>query len=454
MKILLVQSCMGKDTPLVYPVGLAYIASGLDGHETRLLDLNLCDEPYEELEKTLKEFQPEVVGLSLRNIDNHNRIYPTYHYLEFRKTVAAIRKMAPHVRIMAGGSGFSMYARKIMERNPAIDFGIYLEGEESLPELLARADRPESVVGIYYRKNDIVVFSGERSKPDFAIARAPRRDLVDMARYPEGMRSIGIQSKRGCPLDCSYCNYPFLNGSKIRVRLPAGVVDEIESMKNEHGVDEFIFVDSVFNVPCEHAEQICEEIIGRNLAVRWAAYFDIRYADEALLLKAAEAGCEHFIFSPDAVSAGALKALRKGISKEDIEKTARIFERNPKLRSAYMSFGFFLNPPGETLGGLLDTLLFCLKLRWTLRPRCNAFVHWIRIEPYTELHRKAVDSGVIREDTDLLPDGAKGLDRLFYSRPPLNRLDPLLKTLHRSRWRPRPERRDLSVYSPTKRPPG
>lgn len=435
MKILLVQSYMGKDAPLVYPLGLAYIAAGLDSHEIRLLDLNLCDKPYEELRKTLKEFQPEVVGLSLRNIDNHNRIQLTYHYLEFRKTVTAIRTITPHVRIIAGGSGFSMYARKIMERNPAIDYGVHLEGEDSLPELLAHLDWPESVEGIFYRKDAAVIFKGERSKPDFAAARPPRRDLVDVARYPGGTRSIGIQSKRGCPLECSYCNYPFLNGSKTRARSPADVVDEIESMKNEHGADEFIFVDSVFNVPREHAERICDEIMGRNLTVRWAAYFDIRYSDEALLLRTAEAGCNHFLFSPDAVSDGALKALRKGIAREDIEKIAQIFERNPKLRASYVSFGFFLNPPGETFAGLFDTLLFCLRLRWRLRPKCNAFMHWSRIEPYTELHRIAVERGVIRQDTDLLPDGAEGLDHLFYSQPPLRLLDPLLKMLHRSWWR-------------------
>ena len=55
----------------------------------------------------------------------------------------------------------------------------------------------------------------------------------------------------------------FLNGKEYRLRAPKRVVDDIELLLKENGIDTFTFVDSVFNIPLTHAEDICNEIIKR-----------------------------------------------------------------------------------------------------------------------------------------------------------------------------------------------
>ena len=71
MRVLLIQAFTALDMDLVYPIGLAYLAAHLDGHEVDIFDLNLYrDEPFEGLERKLNAFQPEVVGISLRNMFN------------------------------------------------------------------------------------------------------------------------------------------------------------------------------------------------------------------------------------------------------------------------------------------------------------------------------------------------------------------------------------------------
>ena len=85
----------------------------------------------------------------------------------------------------------------------------------------------------------------------------PDRSMNHVKDYRDIPEAIGIETKRGCALKCVYCIYGFLNGRKYRFRSPEKIVDEIEALRKVHGIDSFTFVDSVFNVPQKHAEEIC-----------------------------------------------------------------------------------------------------------------------------------------------------------------------------------------------------
>jgi radical SAM superfamily enzyme YgiQ (UPF0313 family) len=432
MKILLIQSYVGKGVPLVYPLGLSCLASCLPTHEIRILDLNLFKDPYERLQKDLTRFKLDVIGISLRNIDNQDRIDPCYFYEEFEATIRRIKQIVPNISLVTGGPGFSIFAHEIMERNPELDFGVYLEGEESLPELLDNMRNPQDIRGIFYRKNGKVVFTGPRRFPDVKDLPMPRRDLADMSRYSAEKFAVGLETKRGCFLKCSYCNYPFLSGNKVRLRPPADVVDEIQVLKEKYGIDSFMFTDSVFNVPIKRAREICQEIIRRELEVRWSAYFDIRFAEEEFLVLAKHAGCTDFLFSPDAISLGALKELNKGISKADIDRTIALYKHNKDLKRSRVVFFMFLNPPGETFLGFLQNLLFYMRVKFLLRGRGRSGRNWIRIEPNTGVYEMAIKNAMLKPETELLPYDVAGLKDLFYSQPPLNHLDFLILALLRT----------------------
>jgi putative variant cofactor biosynthesis B12-binding/radical SAM domain protein 1 len=440
MKILLVQSYLRGSFHPVFPLGLSYLAASLSAHEVQVLDLNLHEETDRALENALKDFNPDIVGISLRNVDNVIRMNMISFYEDYTATVRHIKKIAPTVILIAGGPGFSMFAADIMKRNPELDFGVFQEGEESLPELLYNLDCPQDVKGIFYRDNEEIVFSGPRVLPDIKSLSPPQRDIFDMSKYTDIPKnctdsfyifSVGVQSKRGCILNCTYCNYPFLSGRKLRLRSTINVVDEIQELKEKYYIDNFSFVDTVFNVPLEHAEQICKEIIRRALRVRWSAYFDIRFINEEFLVLARQAGCEIFEFSPDGVSTEALKGLNKGITKSDINRTISIFRKNNKLKNSKVVFYFFVNPPGETFYGLLQTLFYVIKANLLLRGRGEASVGWIRVLPDTGIYKTAIEKGILNSDTSLLHNDYTELKYLFYSDPPLNRLDFIVRKLVR-----------------------
>ncbi len=425
MKILLIQSYLGQGIPPTFPLGLAYLAACLPDHELRVLDLNIYQYPYEELQNVIVEFSPDIIGVSLRNIDDQSRLFIRYFYKEYQIVIKRIKQLAPDTPLITGGAGFSMFAHKIMERNPEIDFGILQEGEESLPELLENLDNPENVKGIFYRNKAAVFFTGNRKLPDIDRLPFPRRELIDISKYPVTSLpyALGLQTKRGCSLNCTYCNYPFLSGNKVRFRSPANVVDEIQELQKKHGINNFIFTDSVFNIPIEHASVICEEIIRRGLDVRWGAYLDLRFADEEFLFLAKRAGCNDFIFSPDAVSEAALRGLNKGITREDIDRVYNLFKKNEKFKQVHVFFSFFLSGVEETFWGLLQTLFYYIKIKVFLANNGGASVSWIRIEPDTDIYRMAIENKLLKADTDLLPETAAGFSEIFYSQPPLHIMD-------------------------------
>lgn len=429
MKVLFIQSYLGHNKYFpVYPLGLAYIstASYQKGHEVQIFDPNTTANPYDDLAKCILSFSPQIIGISLRNIDNQYRIAPFYYYKHFQNLLEKVNRMTPHAKIIVGGAGFSMFAEKIMERNPSVDFGIYLEGEESFPELLDNLNKPESVHGIYIRKEGRVLFTGFRPLPDFRKLPIPRRDFVNITPYLNHGESLGIQTRRGCPLKCTYCNYPQLNGNMLRIREVKDICDEIEYLVRQYHIKQFMFADGVFNVPLEHSTAICEEIIQRGLEVKWSAWMELKHIPKNFLLLAIKAGCTSITFSPDAVSQSALNGLQKELNEKDIKDSLKLFIGDKDLTMLNVTYSIFVNPPGETFTGILKTIIFYLKAKLCLRGRGGPFLNWIRLEPETKAFQYALKKGIVTKNIDLLPNNESDLKNMFYTNPSLKYFDFLI----------------------------
>jgi anaerobic magnesium-protoporphyrin IX monomethyl ester cyclase len=329
--------------------------------------------------------------------------------------IRLIKEIHPEAVVTLGGAGFSMFAREIMERIPEIGVGVYLEGDESFPELLNNFANPESIKGIFLRKGGQIAFTGDRPFPDVEKLRFPRLDLFDLKKYHHPpYTGIAIQTKRGCSFACAYCSYPFLNGTEIRKKTPKQVVDEIECLVTRFGIKLFMFADSIFNFPKGHAEDICREMIRRRIKAEWSAYFDIKGFSEELLALAAKAGCINFAFSPDAASDDSLKALGKGISERDILGIIRMLHRKCKVR---VEFNLFCTPPRQDVFGFFKTLLFFLRVNLLFMGKGVVNLGWIRIEPGTKIYEIAVKEGALSKEARLLPLEEKELKGLFYSSP-------------------------------------
>jgi len=398
MKVLLVQSYLGRKEKLVYPLGLVHIAAPLRDQEVKLLDPNVASEPYEALRSELRAYRPDVVAVSLRNVDTTHSYDPFFYYDSFVRQVKLIKSEAPGSALVVGGPGFSIFAETIMKRVPEIDFGVFLEGDESFAELLANIGRPHEVKGIYYRDSDAIKFTGVGRLPDLSLLPHPRWDLADLRRYRGQGFQIGLQTKRGCPFKCLYCVYPFLSISPtIRLRPPEMVGEEIEQVL-ALGAEEIHFCDEVFNYPIEHAEAVCREIIRRRLRFRWRAFFNEKHTSEQLVKLAQEAGCAVFEYSPDGYSDRTLQSLRKALRTEDLDRVYSIFEN---VRSGRLKASFILNAPGDSTTNVLRLLWFVARMSLRLRYPFFSTLSVMRIYPHTGIHEIALEEGLVEESDDL-----------------------------------------------------
>ena len=136
MRVLLINSNLKDDILAAAPIGLCYVASATEaaGHQTRLLDLCFQPQINELLQKEIEKFSPEVIGISLRNIDNVNMLYPVSYLPEVEKLIRAIRELS-NAPLVLGGSGVSVMPEKVFSYLP-VDYLIVSDGEESFVSLL------------------------------------------------------------------------------------------------------------------------------------------------------------------------------------------------------------------------------------------------------------------------------------------------------------------------------
>jgi radical SAM superfamily enzyme YgiQ (UPF0313 family) len=397
MRVLLISVNRERDPYPVAPLGLGYVAAALRaaGHEPRLLDLCFAEDVRAETTAAVADFRPDVVGLSLRNLDNVCMVAPRSYLDDLAEPFRIVRELGVR-HILLGGSGFSLVPAGALDYCGA-DVGCVGEGEQAVPEICNRwaaGESLEGVPGLVLRTDGGIRRFAPRAAPWQALQRRPARDLMDVPRYLTQGGMANLQAKRGCCFDCIYCTYPLLEGRRMRLREPADIVDEVEELIRDYGADYIYFVDDVFNAPPEHATAICDGIIERGLQFHWTGFVNPRFVTEPLLVKMRKAGCSGVEFGLDVASDTMLRRLAKGFT------VAQIVEAAEACRRAYVPFAQYLllGGPGEDEQTVRETL------EVTDRTRANAVIcaAGMRIYPGTELHRVACEEGVVRASDSLL----------------------------------------------------
>ncbi|RJP78424.1 MAG: radical SAM protein [Candidatus Zixiibacteriota bacterium] len=423
MRLLLLQSYLGRREPPVAPLGLASLAAHLSDHTLRLFDPNVARRPLEDTRSVIQDFQPDLIGLSLRNIDTTKYSDPFFYFEHFQRFVQELRKLAPRAVLVVGGSGFSLFPRLVLERVPELAAGFFLEADVSFPEFLCRGGGPAAIPGLWYRDRGTVTFSGPGERLDFDRIPPPAWELVDLAPYARyaDRAAVGVETKRGCALACAYCTYPQLSGSGLRLKDPARVAAEVETLAQRYGVQRVFFCDPVFNHPAGHAQAVCRALLDRGVKVRWGAYQQDRYLTAEYIALARQSGCDEFYLSPDAATASALKTLGKATTVESLHRSLGLLAQDGQAR---VSYNFFAAVPGSGWKDFLAAARFLLRARRRLGRRLIRYkFSYIRPEPGTPLARLRFGEAV--SDEALLPRSAAGLKDLFCRRS----RSPLLNTV-------------------------
>ena len=128
------------------PIGLAYIAGHLDHerHQVKVVDLMFADDYLAEIEQTVREFQPHVVGISLRNLSNHSYLNTQWALPITKDVIDRIREHS-NAAIIVGGPAFSLLPKQCFEfLNP--DLGVAGDAGETFAEVCNRIEIGERPV--------------------------------------------------------------------------------------------------------------------------------------------------------------------------------------------------------------------------------------------------------------------------------------------------------------------
>lgn len=229
----------------VAPLGLAFVATATEhaGHEVRFVDWPQTAAGRRRFTAVLRDWQPEYVALGIRNLDNSD-FHALETYLEGpAKMIRSARQIVPQAKIIVGGPAGTVEPQRVATA-VGCDHLVLGEGEESLPRLIARLDAGEIVPRIVAADEMGTPF--RVALPDHLPAPMLHRWVENFAPYLRGDAGYPVQTKRGCPLKCTYCTYGRIEGVRYRFLSPNAIADEIEGALG-CGIRDFEFVDSTFN---------------------------------------------------------------------------------------------------------------------------------------------------------------------------------------------------------------
>ncbi len=422
MNILIVITNRYKNPVPVMPIGACSVADAVAkaGHNVRVLDLMFMRNPLGALETELDKLNPDIVGLSVRNIDNNDMQNPVAFFKDVKPLVDTIRSRT-RTTLVLGGAAVAVMPEELLHYTEA-DCAVLGDGEVVFPELikaLSQGRMPDQIPGIAWREGNIC------KKNSDAVTRFQSGSLVpdfhrwiNVHAYVSRMSTVPVQTKLGCHFKCVYCTYRKIEGHDYRLSASGSVVDAIQNLA-AMGFRDIEFVDNVFNSPYDHALAICEGLARVRPDVRLQSLeLNPLFIDDDLLTVMEKAGFVGIGITVESASGIVLEKLNKGFNAEDVLKAAGVIQRHT-LPCLWI---FMLGGPGETEETVRETLLFAERF---VHPEDVAFFTiGIRIYPGTELEQ------IARKEKVLALSPEEMLEPVFYFSSDLD-LGWLIHTLHK-----------------------
>jgi radical SAM superfamily enzyme YgiQ (UPF0313 family) len=396
MRVLLVSANTETINMPVLPLGLACVdeAARSTGHDVKLVDLMGRPDTRSVLKDAIDEFSPEMIGISVRNIDDQCMRNPRFLLDSVKDLISDCRTFSD-VQIILGGAGYSIFSDTALAYLGA-DMGIQGEGEIAFVTLLERLSRKadlSGIPGLYLADQGIqgnVQHTTDLKGCPLPLPGAHRWTLFV---NPNQEIWLPFQTRRGCPMNCSYCSTATIEGKDVRNYSPSRVINAL-SRYVEAGFGRFFFVDNTFNLPLSYAKEFCDRLAKAKLNLSWRCILYPWKVDEELVEKMAEAGCKEVSLGCESGSEKILRAMNKKFQLEEVKRISA----NPKHYGIRRIGFLLLGGPGEDRKTVEESLAFSDLLDL----EAVKITMGIRIYPYTDIARTAIKEGIIAPGDDLL----------------------------------------------------
>ncbi|MGH7372398.1 MAG: B12-binding domain-containing radical SAM protein, partial [Candidatus Methylomirabilales bacterium] len=282
------------------------------------------------------------------------------YYREIRVNLSypwLIRKEFPQAQLMIGGGAFTAFADQLIEKLPDGTVGILGEGEDAILKVLqGQALEDERYI---YREGGRI-HKGEKHAP--ALLDALTVDLPYLTsifpQYHEYVGDcIGVQSKRGCPYDCAFCLYPYIEGKRVRYRPPEMVVRDISQHYHQWGARRFWFTDAQFITGKEaypQCTEILERILREQLEIEWSGYIRTSLITAELAKLMVRSGVGDLEVAITSGSQEMLNNLHMGFKLERLYDGCRYLAEAGFRGKVILNYS--LNSPKETEQTLLESV--------------------------------------------------------------------------------------------------
>jgi radical SAM superfamily enzyme YgiQ (UPF0313 family) len=331
------------------PLGLAFLAAALEsaGVEVRILDFVVYPYTRRMLESEITDFKPQMVGATAVTMTFDNAI----------KVINDVKQINPDIYTVMGGPHVSFCAQETLKEFQSLDFIVIGEGEQTVVDLIHQGNgehRWNRVNGIAFRHGTDIRFTPPRELiQNLDLLPWPARHLLALGRYRALGMPVSLTTSRGCPFKCIFCVGRKMVGARVRYRSPSKVVEELAYL-NTLDFNQINIADDLFTANKKHCLAVCDEIIERNLRLKWTSFARVDTVSEEILIRMKSAGCSAVSFGIESANPGILKTIQKGITLQQVKDAVDMCKRAGIIPHA----SFILGLPGETPETIRETMDF------------------------------------------------------------------------------------------------
>lgn len=388
------------------PLGILYLAGYLR-EKMPEVELDVIDGlglGYEKTLERIKTFIPDVVGLS----------FYTPVALSAYKLANEIKSELPGTLVVAGGPHATALPDEVLGRSNA-DVIVAGEGEVTFFEFVRMVAATTTkgkldfskIDGLVYKSNGKVERSpGRKFISDIDEIPFPAWDMINLKGYSgwyvhKALPETKMFFSRGCPYHCTFCDAVIWKSSKpwVRLRSPKNIVDEIEQLHCEYGINEIMDDSDEFNNSENHALAICEELKSRELNIPWKTQLRAWPLSERLVKAMAQSGCWYVHLGIESGNPETLKGIKKHITLDQVREACRLLKKyDIKVLGLFMLFNVWEEDGElkfEDVAKTKNTFRFIESL---VNERLLDYIGWSVTTPYpgSQLYDIAVRHNLIK----------------------------------------------------------